>query len=250
MKVEVFFTGGQVEPAAVQQKTVVVIDVLRATTTVVEALASGARAIYPASGTEEAIKLANSLGREDALLCGERQGRRIEGYDLGNSPAEYTPDRVEGKNVVLNTTNGTQTLLSAAGASRVVTAAFVNLEAATRAVVGAEELVLLCAGRAGLFSFEDAVCAGMMVRRLDALDRQAGRDVSRRLDDGARAVRTLAESVSVDASFLGTTAAGRALIEIGMEGDLEVCAEVDRHTVVPEMEDRIVRSRRARGRSD
>ena len=89
MKINVFFQAG--EPAALDMvdHTAVVIDVLRATSTMVEALVNGARGVYPASSTEEAIKLASSLWREDTLLCGESKGLMIEGFDLGNSPLEF-----------------------------------------------------------------------------------------------------------------------------------------------------------------
>ena len=70
------------------------IDVVRATTTIVEAMANGARAIYPTESTEEAVRLASSMGREDTLLCGERKGHKVEGFDLGNSPREFTADVV------------------------------------------------------------------------------------------------------------------------------------------------------------
>ncbi len=86
-----------VDEASVEGRTAVVIDVIRATSTLVEALANGARAIFPTVSTEEAVKLASSLGREDTLLCGERKGLKIEGFDLGNSPAEFTPEVVAGK---------------------------------------------------------------------------------------------------------------------------------------------------------
>lgn len=236
MQVQVFFTPNPVEPAAVQGKTVVVVDVLRATSTVVEALVNGAGAIYPTSGTEDAIKLATSLGREDTLLCGERRGVRIEGYDLGNSPTEVTPDRVAGKRLVMNTTNGTRAFLATVGAERIVAGSFMNLDAVVRAVSDADDLVVLCAGREGRFSVDDVVCAGMILRRITAFGGSFDG-----LDDASRAALTLAESVSVDASFLEGTDAGRALIEIGMTPDLPLCAEVDRHDVVPRMRDRMIR---------
>ena len=94
MKVDVYFRAG--EPAALDmvERTVVVIDVLRATSTMVEALVNGARGVYPAASTEEAIKLASSLGRDDTLLCGERKGLMVDGFDLGNSPREFSAKTV------------------------------------------------------------------------------------------------------------------------------------------------------------
>ncbi|MCA9297739.1 MAG: 2-phosphosulfolactate phosphatase, partial [Phycisphaerales bacterium] len=108
MRIDVFFTVDEVDPALLPGTTVVVVDVVRATTTITEALANGARGIYPTASIEEAVKLASSLGREDALLCGERKGAKIEGFDLGNSPREFTRAAVEDKRLVMSTTNGTR----------------------------------------------------------------------------------------------------------------------------------------------
>jgi 2-phosphosulfolactate phosphatase len=228
VKAQVYFTPGEVDPAAVQSATVVVVDVVRATTTMVEALANGARAIYPTASTEEAVRLATSLGREDTLLCGERKGVKVEGFDLGNSPAEFSPEVVGGKRLVMSTTNGTGALARVQEAERVLACAFTNLGAVTAAVIDAEHLVIVCAGRVGRFSLEDALCASHLLRGLGD-----GHD----LNDAARAVAALAGVVGADPAFLRTTEAGLALAEIGLEGDLDVCGQVDRHRLVVEMRD-------------
>jgi 2-phosphosulfolactate phosphatase len=237
MRVEVRFTVPEAGFADLSGATVAVIDVLRATSTMVEALANGARAIYPTGSTDEAMRLVQSLGRDELLLCGERKGLRIEGYDLGNSPAEFTADAVQDKRLVMNTTNGTQAFLAAEGADRVVAAAFLNLAAVTDQVAGVDRLVVLCAGRQGLFALEDALCAGVLVRRVEA-----SRGEPLDLGDGARAARALAEDLErPDAALLAGTDAGRMLREVGLEADLEWCARLDRHRVVPELDDRVIR---------
>ena len=128
MKIDVHF-----EPAAplpdLTGSTVVVIDVLRATSSVVEALVNGARGVYPAPSTEEAIKLASSLGREDTILCGEARGLKVEGFDLGNSPQEFSAETVAGKRLVMSTTNGTRALFLVEDAVRVLICSFTNLSA-------------------------------------------------------------------------------------------------------------------------
>lgn len=232
MRVQVFLTPGEVDPTAVQEATVVVVDVVRATTTMVEALAHGAKAIYPTSSTEEAVKLAASLGREDTLLCGERKGLKVEGFDLGNSPAEFTRDVVEGKRLVMSTTNGTVALVAVQEASRVVAGAFTNLQAVAHAVRDDAHVVVVCAGREGRFALDDALCAGHLVRRLG----RAGEE-GLTLNDGARAVWELAGAVTPSPDFLAGAEAGRALAAIGLAGDLELCGDVDRHGVVPEVRD-------------
>lgn len=242
MTIDVFFSPTVVDEAHVEGRTAVVIDVIRATSSVVEALANGARAIFPTVSTEEAVKLASSLGREDTLLCGERKGLKIEGFDLGNSPSEFTPEVVAGKQLVMTTSNGTRALAAVQDADRVLAAAFMNLSAVSETLAGAQDLIIVCAGRENRFSLDDALCAGMLIRGL--LESREGGELPERaagefeLNDAGRVVLDLALKYPVDAKFLLSTAAGKALVEVGLEGDLELCASVDRHHLVPEMRER------------
>jgi 2-phosphosulfolactate phosphatase len=228
VKAEVFLTPADLDPAAAQGAAVVVVDVVRATTTIVEALANGARAIYPTASTEDAVRLATSLGRDDTLLCGERRSVKVEGFDLGNSPAEFTPAAVAGKRLVMSTTNGTAALSRVLEAERVVTGAFTNLGAVADALGGHAHVVVVCAGRLGRFALDDAVCAGHLLRRLGG---------EREMNDGARAAWALAGVMPPAVETLAATAAGRAVIEHGFAADLEICAQVDRHALVPELRD-------------
>ncbi len=235
MKIDAYFTATEVDPASLLSATVVVIDVLRATTTIVEALANGARGIYPTGGTEEAVKLAHSLGRDDTLLCGERKGQKVEGFDLGNSPSEFTRETVQDVRLVMSTTNGTRAFMIAQDAPRVLACAFTNLGAVAAAVAEEDELVVLCAGRQERFSIEDALCAGHLIERVIGET-----DGEHELNDAALAARLLAGARKPSRKLFLQTAGGRALAEIGLEGDLEICADVDRHDVVAEMEDQVI----------
>lgn len=228
MTIQVFLTPGEVDPAAVVDATVVVVDVVRATTSMVEAMANGARAIYPTSSTEEAVRLASSLGRDETILCGESRGLKVEGFDLGNSPAEFAREVVEGKRLVMSTTNGTVALNRVHEAVRVVVGAFTNLGAVAAAVADDPHVVVVCAGRQGRFALDDALCAGHLLRRM------AG---DRAMNDGARAVWELAGVLEPDAATLAPTEAGVAVTALGLEADLQICAQVDRHAVVPELRD-------------
>ena len=252
MKATVFFTFGEVDGHDLHDRTAVVIDVLRATSTMIGALAAGAEAIYPVVSVEDAIKLVTSLGRAgprtpragghaergETLLAGERRGLAIEGFDLGNSPPEFTAAAVAGKRVVMSTTNGTAALVAASGAERVLVAAFVNLAAVVAAVEGAERLAVVCAGRDGRFSIDDALCAGMLVSRL--ADRLGG---ALELEDAGRAALALASSYAPDVDFLLHSASGAALAAIGLEEDVRWCARADVFDLVPELSDRVIRSR-------
>ena len=228
MKVQVFLTPMELDPAALPGATAVVVDVVRATTTIVEALANGARAIYPTRSTEEAVKLASSLGREDTLLCGERKGIKVEGFDLGNSPGEFTRDLVAGKRLVMSTTNGTGAFLDVQEAERVLALALTNLGAVAEAARDADHLVVVCAGRQGRFAADDALCAGHLLRRLGE---------GHQLNDAAKAVSHLASVVAADGAFLADTEAGRAITEIGLGADLAICGDVDRHGIVVQLRD-------------
>jgi 2-phosphosulfolactate phosphatase len=235
MKIDAYFTATEVDPTTLLEATVVVIDVLRATTSMVEALANGARGIYPTSSTEDAVRLAQSFGREDALLCGEHKGQKVEGFDLGNSPREFTREAVAGKRLVMSTTNGTRAFVVGQDGARLVACAFTNLSAVARAVASDSEVVVICAGRDDQFSLDDALCAGHLIGMI-----LEGMVEEPELNDAARAARMLAVSRKPTRKFLAETWGGQALIEIGLGDDLDVCAEVDRHDVVAEMRDQAI----------
>jgi phosphosulfolactate phosphohydrolase-like enzyme len=160
-----------VTPASVQAGlrgiAVVVIDVLRATTTVVRALENGASAIIPCLEPDDAIAVRARIGRDRVLLGGERGNTRISGFDLDNSPASYGPDVVDGKTIAFTTTNGTRALqrVGHAGATAVFCGALTNRGAVVAALLAsdAREALLVCAGHEGEFSLEDYICAGAIV---------------------------------------------------------------------------------------
>lgn len=242
MKVDVCFTPEEVRADDLAGATAVVIDVVRATSCIVEAIANGARAVHPAVSVEEATALRatlNGQGRR-ALLCGERGGIRIDGFDLGNSPAEFTAAAVGGRCLVMTTTNGTRAFAAARQADRVLAASFFNQGAVAGAVRDDGAVAIVCAGKEGRFSLDDAVCAGHIVRAL--LDRAA---TPVTLADGAVAARDLATVHDVSADMLAGTAAGQALVEVGLGADLALCARADRHQIVPMMHDRVITAPRA-----
>ena len=237
MRVGVYLTPDEVRTGDLAGATAVVIDVVRATSCIVEAIANGARAVHPAVSVDEAIALRATLnGRgERPLLCGERGGLRIDGFDLGNSPAEFTPSAVGGRCLVMTTTNGTRAFAAASHADRVLAASFFNLSAVAGAVRDDGTVAIVCAGKEGRFSLDDAVCAGHIVC---ALLERATAPVT--LADGAIAVRDLAAVHGVSADMLADTAAGQALVEVGLGADLALCATADRHQIVPMMCDRVI----------
>jgi len=235
MKLDVLLTPGELLPGDISERTAVVIDVLRASSTIVEALGSGARTLFPVPSIEEALKLAHTLGRDEVLLCGERKALPIEGFDLGNSPRDFTPEKVGGKTLVMSTTNGTAVMTAAQAAERIVIGAFLNLSAVVADLVrGGAEPVLICSGREGKFGLEDAVCAGRVAAGVLAL--RAGE--AWELNDGAAAALALAARFEDLEGLFPTTAAGKQITEAGLEEDLAFCAQTDRHDIVPVLHDR------------
>ena len=211
------------DPHQIAGHASVVVDTLRASTTITTALHSGAEKIIPCLTVEEARQIATQ--REGALLGGERQGQKLPGFDLGNSPAEYSPKRVGGKTIVFTTTNGTRAMTRCMGASRILIGSLVNRHAICRAVAEEPRVDILCAGTDGQFSMEDALAAGAMAAMMP--DRQ--------LNDAAYVCKSLWQSqdrIEVLTASLG----GQNLIRIGYASDLELAGELDRFELVPELD--------------
>lgn len=150
-------------PSDLEHATAVVIDVLRATTTIVAALEQGAACVVPVAELETARRVARRLPAADVLLGGERGGRPIEGFDLDNSPCHYTRDVVAGKQIIFTTSHGTQAIEWARHAGRVLIASFSNLDAVVDELVRTGGLVhVVCAGTDGAPSMEDSLCAAVI----------------------------------------------------------------------------------------
>ena len=167
MKLDVVFTPAGLTAADIQGRTVFVIDILRATTVMCAALAHGAKALIPVASTEEALRLAQTIGSDDVLLAGERNCLRIPGFQLGNSPLEMREPVVRGKTLIVTTSNGTKALLACQGAASVFPAAASNLSLAaeriSEAIARDDDVLIVCAGRNGTFALDDAYCAGRLI---------------------------------------------------------------------------------------
>jgi 2-phosphosulfolactate phosphatase len=241
MRIQVFFTPLGVTPQDVAGRPVLVIDVLRATTTIVAALASGAKTVVPVVAADDAIRIAQNLERDGVLLAGERKAVRIEGFALGNSPGEMTREAVDGKMIVMSTTNGTPALVAAEAGNPVLVAAATNFSAVvTRARAAFEEtgeLVILCAGKEKRFALEDAYAAGRFA--LAAMPAGQRRKVA--LDDGALAALELARRYGDKwKNAVRASTAAKELARLGFRADVAAATEVDRHAVVPVLRDKQV----------
>ena len=228
--VRVHLTPGLAPPAELEGGVAVVVDVLRATTTLVHALAAGCTAVRPCAEVEEARALAGSMRAGRVLLGGERDGKPLPGFDVGNSPLEYTAPRCRNTVVVLTTSNGTRALLHAAPAARVLTAAFVNYSAVCEQLRReARPIHILCAGDGGAVALEDALLAGALVDFLSDLG-------PARLNDGARlAWDGFMQHGRVLEGALAVSAGGARLRELGYDEDVRAAARVDQFALAPEL---------------
>ena len=240
MKLHVWFSPLGLGPADVQGRTIFVIDVLRATTVMCAALHNGARALIPVASTEEALRLAQTIGSADVLLAGEKDCLRIPGFALGNSPLEMTEQTVKGKTIVVTTTNGTKALLGTQGATAVYVASAANLtlagERAREALGQNRDVVILCAGRETAFSLDDAYCAGRLA--VAALGDHKPR---KGLNDAALAGLDLVRRYGDDWTRpLSYSRAGRELIRLGFRDDVLDAGRLDAYPVLPQFHERRV----------
>jgi 2-phosphosulfolactate phosphatase len=233
-QIDVYLLPALVDPVELEGKTVVVIDVLRATTTIVHALAAGASEVAPCEEIEDAKKLAATLGAK-AVLSGEREGLPIPGFDLGNSPAEYTRDRVGGKTLVFTTTNGTRAMHRCRHAARVLLGAFVNFSAVCRELTNDDQIALICAGTDGHVTREDTLLAGAMVDDLSRTRKCELNDQAEiAADTWQTAIRLLTDRPL--GLMLRDSRGGRNLIDTGQENDIDLAAQIDKFDIVPHLD--------------
>lgn len=237
MRIDVYFSPMQVPSSAVAGKVVAMIDVLRASSSIAAALANGARNVLPFDSADEVITRAKAFDRSEIVLAGEQKMLPIAGFDLGNSPREFTRSVVEGRSVLLTTTNGTSAVMSVQNARDIVVASYVNFTAVVTllktAVRADTEVVLLCAGREKAFALEDAACAGRYVRFL------LNDETTVEMNDAARAAMLIEQRYEdrIDRVFADAEH-GRALRDAGFADDLVACARLDAHPVIPVYQER------------
>jgi 2-phosphosulfolactate phosphatase len=233
MKVDLFVIPQEITEDKMKDRTVVVIDVLRASTTICRALKSGAKEIIPMDSPASAIELAASLSSDNVLLCGEREGVIIEGFDLGNSPSEYVPDRVKGRTLIFSSTNGSRTIVRSRSASDSIVGGFVNIQVVHDYLSGSlDDLVILCAGKWLQFAMEDCVAGGLLIEKL----LESRENVE--LNDGANTARILYQHFNDSIlEMVKSSSHGRYLESIGMGKDLSLCARLNSIPVLPRFYD-------------
>lgn len=229
MEIDLAFSPEEVERKDLQGKAVVVIDVLRATSTMIVAFENGCAAFIPVGTIEEARNLVAQKKSPDFLLGGERGAIPVEGFHCGNSPRDYVRGRVKGKTVVLTTTNGTRALVASRKGAEIFVGAFLNLAALIqRLVESGRDVLIACSGEKGFFCLDDTVCGGAMVARLEE------NGIAIRPRESAQAARILYDRYARDIpGLLRSCEWGQQLERMGWGEDIPICAQLDSSDLVP-----------------
>jgi len=227
MKIDLAFTPLELEKKDLEGRSVVVIDTLRATSTMIVALENGCSAFIPVATVEEARDLAAK--NFEFLLAGERRALPLEGFRLGNSPRDYRSNTVKGKTVILTTSNGTRALLASRRGAEIFIGSFLNLGALTQRLLDAgRDILIACAGEKDLFCLEDTVCGGAIIERLE----KTGVPISK--SDAAKAAKVLYDNCEGDVyGALCDCEWGRYLEGLGLGKDVRICAQIDSSRLVP-----------------
>lgn len=225
--VKVRSTAQSVNDDLCQDKIVVVIDVLRATSVITTALSNGAKAIYPFADIPSAKSSIEKFDTQAALLCGERQGNIIPGFDLGNSPLSFTPELIKDKNILLCTTNGSVAITKSIQAKTLVAASFLNISAIANFICGTkDDLLIVCAGTNGSFSLDDALCAGMLIGLIEKNEALEKDDLAVLLQHYDQQSGSLKEKLSQCQHL-------KYLCSIGYEQDVDYCLTTDLIHTIP-----------------
>jgi 2-phosphosulfolactate phosphatase len=237
MKVIVHFNPVSVDELYFTGKTTVIIDILRATSTIVTALDNGAKEVVPVASIEFAMKVSGGMFGGQTLLGGERNTKKVAGFALGNSPLEYTPEVVGGKTIILFTTNGSKAVVKAKFSENLFICSFLNLQAIADHLLKLDkDLDILCSGRLSTFSIEDTVCAGRLITAL----MKSSTDIE--LSDTARASVSLSKSFGKSLiKLLKESEHGKLLLDNGFLEDIKFCSRINTINVIPYFSQNVVK---------
>lgn len=236
-EIDVFSSSISFNEQDVRDKTVVVIDVLRACSTIQTALENGANSIIPLAENDDAGRYTRYLDPGSVMLCGEKEGRKVEGYQLGNSPLEFTSEEVTGKTILFKTSNGTRAITRSSGAARILIGSFLNLSAVAELLNSKDSggILLICSGWNSRLSIEDMLCAGAITQKL------YGRQLPADATDGVKVAYGLFEKFGDDISALIRECNhAKRLRELGNDKDIAYCSQVDLFSSVPALREGVI----------
>jgi 2-phosphosulfolactate phosphatase len=209
----------------VEDRVVVIVDILRATSCMVTALAHGVQSIRPFANLEEC----RAMKQEGYFTAGERNGEKVDGFDLGNSPFEYMDEKLKGQRIAFTTTNGTQAIARAQGAKEIIIGSFLNLSAVTEYLTnGTDSVLVVCAAWKGKVNLEDTLFAGALVENLkDHIEPDCDAPLA------AQHLYNLSKNNMVD--FLKNSSHVKRLNRLNIHKDIEFCLTPDQYTLVPKL---------------
>lgn len=236
MDLKVHLSVKELSEKAVLGRTTVIVDVLRASSTICAAFANGAKDLIPVEDMAAAGRILSNLDEDICVSGGERDGLKFDSFQLGNSPLEYTEEVVSGKTVVLKTTNGTNAIMASRSSETMVIGCFNNASASVNFVQDVDELSIACSGWRGIASLEDCLFAGYMVNEL----RQLKENVT--LNDGAiLSLNAYLQSKKRLSEAILASDHGQRLVDLGFEEDVTYCSRLDLVDIIPVYKgDRIV----------
>ncbi|MBL8007373.1 MAG: 2-phosphosulfolactate phosphatase, partial [Ignavibacteria bacterium] len=225
-----------------KDKNVIILDVLRATTTISVALTNGAKEIIPTENISTAVRVAK--GSKNSLLCGERNGKIVDGFNLGNSPLEYTPEAVKDKSLIFSTTNGTVSIIKSRFAKLCLLCSFVNMSSIVDFVNSIDEdFTIICSGKLNEFCLEDAVCAGMLLSKLNSgrnIEMKDSEVASLNLSNDLAMIMNVPSQDKILKMFY-LSEHGKYLSSLGFDTDLELCSKIDSYPSIPMFKNGVVK---------
>jgi len=229
-----------VDPESLSGRTVVVVDVLRATTTIANALSNGAHQVLPQPSVD-AARSAHQAFSGNALIGGERGGKIVEGFHNGNSPVEYQPEIISGKTLILATTNGTVAMERCRAAKRILIGSMINLSAVANAVQSDPKVTVMCSGTDGIITSEDVLFAGafldclLQLRSTSASQADLLTDTAKIALGHWRETQAMVEQGKSLADFFRVARGGINLVKIGHDADIVFASQINSVPVVPEL---------------
>jgi 2-phosphosulfolactate phosphatase len=238
MQIDVQLLPIEPMPELLSDRSVVVLDILRATSVIVHALSEGAREFIPVRTVEDAFAMKRRFPPGTTFLGGEKDTRPIPGFDLGNSPREYVTEKIRDKRIILRTTNGSQAFHLVSSAREVLVGSFFNVEATARRCAALGHNLLICpSGDEGTFSLEDTVCGGMII---DRILKTGGKEAV--LTDASHAALILFRRFEDDlVEVFHRSHHGKKLISLGRDADLPYCARTNLFSIVPVFRNGVIR---------
>lgn len=232
MKIDIIISADDIIESKLENKIAVVIDMFRATSVIVTALNNGCEEVIPFLTIEETLESSEELNREEYMLGGERRAVKIDGFDLSNSPLEYTKEVVEDKKVLITTTNGTRTLTKSNSAKRIIIAAMINAKAvADKLLEINEDVVIINAGTNGNFSMDDYICSGYIINEMLKVDNNI------ELTDISKTANMIYENNSDIISYVKEATHYSVMKSLELDNDIEYCIKKSIVNNVPEYKD-------------